>query len=118
TSNTDRDFIYGDNNRLKRAELLGVPVATYLYNGKGERVLKESQTTTLYFYTQNGMLIAETDESGTAQREYIYIDGVPFAMVTADNGSGSSGGEPIDFIIDNTSHQVSYFGNWPSSTVV
>lgn len=85
TDNGNRQFTYGDHNRLKEAQVAGSPVATYTYNGKGERVKKIGTDTTLFFYDQGGQLIAETDATGNTLREYLYVDGQPLAYVTGGN---------------------------------
>jgi len=82
TSNTDRDFSYGDNNRLKDASIGGSTLATYTYNGRGERVKKDSISITYYYYDQGGQLIAELDDLGNIITEYIYVDGQPVSIVT------------------------------------
>ena len=81
TDNTDYQFTYGDNNRLKTAEQSSTVLATYTYNGRGERVSKVGASTTLYIYDQSGQLIAELDDTGTTIREYAYVDGQPLALV-------------------------------------
>ena len=78
-------FIYGENNRLKEAGIGGSPLATYSYNGRGERVKKLGTATTYYYYDSNGQLIAELDGSGNTVREYVYLDGQPLALVTGGN---------------------------------
>ena len=78
-------FIYGENNRLKEAGLGGSPLATYTYNGRGERVKKLGAATTYYYYDSNGQLIAELDGSGNTVREYVYLDGQPLALITNNN---------------------------------
>jgi RHS repeat-associated protein len=40
TDNTDFGFIYGDHDRLTAVTQAGTPLATYTYNGRGERVRK------------------------------------------------------------------------------
>jgi RHS repeat-associated protein len=84
-SNTGRDFSYGDNNRLKDASTGGSNLATYTYNGRGERVKKDSNSVTYYYYDQGGQLITELDTSGNIITEYIYIDGQPVSIVTNGN---------------------------------
>ena len=84
-SNTDHTFVYGENNRLKEAGIGGSPLATYTYNGRGERVKKLGAATTYYYYDSNGQLIAELDGSGNTVREYVYLDGRPLALVTGGN---------------------------------
>lgn len=81
--NTTNTFTFGDNNRMKTSGVGGSISATYTYNGRGERVKKDSINTTYYHYDQGGQLIAETDATGTTQVEYIYIDGQPTAIVTS-----------------------------------
>jgi len=82
TDNGNRQFTYGDHNRLKEAQVSGSPVATYTYNGRGERVKKVGTETTLYFYDQGGQLLAETDAFGNTLKEYLYVDGQPLAQVS------------------------------------
>ena len=83
--NTDYQFTYGDNNRLKTAEQSSTLLATYTYNGRGERVSKIGASTTLYIYDQSGQLIAELDDTGATIREYAYVDGQPLAYITGGN---------------------------------
>ena len=85
TDNTDYQFTYGDNNRVKTAEQSSTVLATYTYNGRGERVKKASSSTTLYLYDQRGQLIAELDDTGATIKEYAYVDGQPLALI---DGSG------------------------------
>ncbi|MGH8573585.1 MAG: hypothetical protein ACREX8_13575, partial [Gammaproteobacteria bacterium] len=40
TDNSDYGFVYGDHDRLTAVTQAGVPLATYTYNGRGERVRK------------------------------------------------------------------------------
>lgn len=83
TSNTTNIFTFGDNNRLKTSGIGASTLATYTYNGRGERVKKDGNGITYYHYDQGGQLIAETDATGTTQVEYIYIDGQPVSIVTS-----------------------------------
>ena len=85
TSNTTNTFSYGDNNRLKTSGIGGSTLATYTYNGRGERVKKDSNDIIYYHYDLAGQLIAETDITGATQVEYIYLDGQPLVLIT--NGS-------------------------------
>ena len=79
---TAQQFSYGDNNRLKTVSVNAAPVATYTYNGKGERVKKTGLNTTYYYYDQVGRLIAETDAAGTTLRDYVYLNGQPLALIS------------------------------------
>ncbi len=81
SSNGTHEFVYGDNNRLATVEVSSTPVAAYFYNGKGERVIKDVIDPTLYYYDQDGLLLAELDENGSTLREYAYLDGQPLAVM-------------------------------------
>jgi RHS repeat-associated protein len=55
---------------------------TYLYNAFRQRVQKVSGgVTTQFVYDQAGHLLEEANGSGTVQREYIWLDDMPVAMV-------------------------------------
>jgi len=62
--------------------LSGVVQARYTYNGRGERVKKEAGDEGVYFhYDLNGRLLAETEAEGQTLKEYLYLEGMPLAMV-------------------------------------
>jgi RHS repeat-associated protein len=82
--NSNYQFDYGDNNRLQTVSTLGTPIADYTYNGRGERVKKATHTTTYYQYDLNGQLLAEFDALGNTLKEYVYLDGMPLALI--ENG--------------------------------
>ncbi len=82
TAKGDYSFTYNQHNRLNEAAVSGVPAASYAYNGKGQRVEKEAGgETTVFHYDRDGRLIAESDAAGQMQREYIYLEGRPLALV-------------------------------------
>ncbi len=118
TSNTNYDFVYGDNNRLKEVQVLGSPIATYTYNGRGERSKKVAQDTTYFLYDQTGLLISELDSNGDVQVEYVYLNGQPLAMMTGGSSGGNTNNDPQEQIIDNQDTGFSVTGTWTESTVV
>ncbi|MEJ2376547.1 MAG: RHS repeat-associated core domain-containing protein [Pseudolabrys sp.] len=80
-----------------RNRLVGVDNAvSFALNGLGQRVEKRSsKRATLYLYGLNGQLIARTDPAGRTEREFIYVNGVPAAVLvyrsvgnTAQAGTG------------------------------
>ncbi|MCI0655260.1 MAG: Uma2 family endonuclease [Methylococcaceae bacterium] len=90
------------DNRLTTVGLSsGTSVASYRYNGRGERVKKVAGATiTFYHYDSAGRLIAETDAQADSTWEYIYLDDIIVAVVAGDledmnpivqTGTGSSG---------------------------
>ncbi|MGH9892313.1 MAG: RHS domain-containing protein, partial [bacterium] len=77
-------FGYRQNNRLSEMRRFGVPQVRYTYNGRGERVKKEASGEGVYFhYDPNGQLLAETDAQGQTLKEYLYLEGMPLAVVAA-----------------------------------
>ena len=91
TSDGQKDFVYNQNQRLIRATENGKPLAEYIYNGNGQRVIKKtgpastnsaSSQNIVYHYDLNGKLIAETDGNGKMIAEYVYLNGQPLAMMT------------------------------------
>ena len=109
----NRTFVYGDHNRLAEVRDGSGTVASYTYNGTGQRVKKATAASTLYFmYGQSGELLAEIDGSGAVLREFVYLNGEPLALL--DN-TGTSGSE---IILDNDDPGVSFTGAWGASTSV
>ena len=64
-------------------------MASSTYHGFGQRVWKvfPGGTGEIYQYGQNGMLLEETDQSGTPQADYIYLNGRPIATLNPATGT-------------------------------
>ena len=75
---------YTPDNRLKEIE----GVAVYSYNGLGQRTrkhrLNENQSIA-YLYDQAGQLRVKRTDAGVIQREYVYLNGRPLAVIIADH---------------------------------
>ncbi len=85
TTYGDRTLIYNENNRLVEVKEGENTIATYAYNGLGQRLKKTAGgVTTYYVYDQNGQLIAETTSGNTT--EYLYMGKIHMAMVDASSG--------------------------------
>ena len=81
TDNGTYTFAYAAHNRLSTVQSGVNILASYIYNGHGERVQKTvAGTTTNYHYGLNGQLLAETDALGDWQKEYLYLGGEALAM--------------------------------------
>jgi len=85
------DFTYGVNNRDDKVLKNGLVEATYQYNGEGQRVSKNlpnsPSNSRQFHYGVNGMLLAETNLTGTVKRENIYLGGEPLAVDIRDAGA-------------------------------
>jgi len=64
-------------------------LASYTYDGFGQRFAKTISSTygRIYQYGQDGMLLEETDASGVAQVDYIYLDGRPISTLNPATGT-------------------------------
>ena len=86
TTSAAGGFVYDDSNRLVEFMAPGV-MATYAFNGKGERMKKTVNGIVTYFRYTNGQLIGEYDRRGQAIREYAYIDGHPIALISGSEAA-------------------------------
>ena len=79
---------YTPQNRLYKVYEHGNLVATYGYNGLGQRVSKRLEPSGFevrYLYGLDGELLAETDIDGAVLKEYVYLNGAPYAVLDSDN---------------------------------
>jgi RHS repeat-associated protein len=76
---------FGANNRLEQVTISNGntdTVAAYQYNAKGQRVVKHVDGKTIHFhYDTENRLLAETTETGTPIRDYIYAANQRIALV-------------------------------------
>ena len=87
---TPFDLGYNDENRLVSIEQGLTTLASYQHNALGERVVRTAgSATTHYHYDRDGRLIAESDGTGSAIREYLYLGDLPLAVVD-HTGVGSA----------------------------
>jgi len=77
---------YNQDARLAAVNAGSGALASYTYDGFGQRLIKTVSGSygEIYQYGQNGMLLEETNASGVAQADYIYLNGRPVAVL---NGS-------------------------------
>ena len=86
-------YSYTPHYRLKDAGNGSGLVASFAYNGLGQRVKKNSTTSYArrFFYGQNGELLAETDVNGYPLVEYLYLNGELLAIYHPDaDGNGQT----------------------------
>jgi RHS repeat-associated protein len=84
--NTDSEngttFSYDPLGRLAAVWEEGKKLAEYGYDGNGQRVKKVTQEgTRIFHYDLQGHLIAESNENGEIQAEYIYLGNQLLAMI-------------------------------------
>jgi RHS repeat-associated protein len=83
----NRVLIYNQNNRLISVEEDSVTLGEYTYNGLGQRIIKEAGgLTTIFHYDFDGNIIAESDESGNFDKEYLYRSSSRLALVDVETG--------------------------------
>jgi len=78
---------YNDGNRPFVATVNGSTI-TYIHNSMGQRTVKTiNNQITHYHYGERGQLLAESYDSGTFEKEYLYLGGQVIAVLIDDNVS-------------------------------
>jgi RHS repeat-associated protein len=80
---------YNQNAQLSAVNAGSGALASYTYDGFGQRMIKTVSASygEIYQYSQNGALLEETNASGAAQADYIYLDGRPVATLNPSTGA-------------------------------
>ncbi len=85
TTENTRQYIYNQNQRLIKVtenDTDTVILGEYIYNGNGQRVKKVAGgTTTIFHYSLDGQLIAESDNTGAVTADYVYLFNQPLAKI-------------------------------------
>ncbi len=83
--NYDKEFFYNDANRLKQVNTgtasTTTELATYLYNGLGEQVRRQTSVTTRFVYDEGGQLLGQYDVNGTPIQQYVWLEGQPVGVI-------------------------------------
>ncbi|MBI5050293.1 MAG: RHS domain-containing protein [Nitrospirae bacterium] len=97
-SDNSRQYIYNQNQRLTQVTDTGAVLGEYIYNGNGQRVKKTIDgQTTIFHYDLQGMLIAESTNTGTITNEYVYLNGEPLAKIGSTvSGNGYNYPDPVN----------------------
>lgn len=107
-SNGDQTYAFNAHNRLTEASDVTGLLGQYRYNGLGQRLEKSSNGETRWFrYGLNGGLLVELNEHGI-QREYVYLNGQPLAVLDYQYIPPS----PEDEVLDETAPEVTLQGTW------
>jgi RHS repeat-associated protein len=81
---------YNQDARLAAVISGSGSLASYIYDGFGQRIVKTisgGSAGNIYQYGQDGMLLEETNSSGAAQADYIYLNGRPIATLNKPTGA-------------------------------
>jgi RHS repeat-associated protein len=80
---------YNQDARLSAVNAAGGALASYTYDGFGQRMIKTVSGSygEIYQYGQNGMVQEATSVSGVTQADYIYLDGRPIATLNPSTGA-------------------------------
>jgi RHS repeat-associated protein len=94
TGINNKILTYNQNNRLISVEEDSVTLGEYIYNGLGQRIIKEADgVTTVFHYDFDGNIIGESDAAGSFSKEYLYRGSSRLALV------------------DVSSEEIYYYGN-------
>jgi hypothetical protein len=114
-SDPDLGFVHDEVGRYAKLTDGGVDAYEYLYSGFGERVVKQPAggvDPQHFHYDPAGRMLAETDGLGAAVRAYVYLDGVPVALL--EPGAAAGTGDEAD--LDNGDAGATATGSWTTAT--
>lgn len=79
-----KEYVYNNANRMSVAKGAGGVIAgTYIYNGFGEQVQRQTSVTTRFVYDEAGQLLGQYDNAGTAIQQYLWLGGQPVGMLVS-----------------------------------
>jgi RHS repeat-associated protein len=87
---TTKEYVYNNANRMSVAKANSVVQGTYVYNGYGEQVQRQTSTTTRFVYDEAGQLIGQYDSTGTAIQQYISLNGMPVGMIVSPSQAATA----------------------------
>ncbi len=89
-----RIFAYNDANRMGEVSRLSGVLASYVYNGHGERVRRTLGGFDTYtLYDPDGRWLGDFNSAGSPQQMAIWLDDVPVGVLT-----GSGAGQTLHYI--------------------
>lgn len=85
---TAKEFIYNDANRMSQVKINGIVAMIYAYNGRGEAVKKQKNSSNTYtVYNMTGHWIGDYDNQGMPLQQVVWMDDMPVGLLT---GSGTN----------------------------
>lgn len=90
-----KNFVYGDHNRMTQYSEGTTVRMTYAYNGKGEQVRKTANGTTNVYsvYDEAGHWLGEYDNTGAATQQVIWLNDLPVGLLV-----GASSNQTLHYI--------------------
>ena len=111
------EYHYNQKNRLSQIDVNAITIAQYQYNGLGQRTIKTSDNSTVYYlYNHDHQLSSELDNNGNITRDYLFFDGQPLVIFSYPS-SVSLAPESNGFIDFNADSIASYGKNQDKSGV-
>ncbi len=84
---TSKEYNYNNANRMSVAKAGGVVQGTYVYNGFGEQVQRQTGITTRFVYDEAGQLLGQYDATGQPIQQYVYLGGQAVGVLTGTGGT-------------------------------
>ena len=117
-------FSYTSDNRLENVHNGSTLVASYFYNGLGQRSSKAimaDQSRVHYGYGRDGSLLVEQDDQGNVNKEYVYLDSSLIAVLESSISTSSqlsfSDGSNL-MLVDENARQVQLIPGGEDPTTV
>lgn len=90
---TARTFVYNDANRMSSTSVGGVLQGSYVYNGFGQQVQRQTTSViTRFVYDESGQLIGQYDSTGVAIQQYVAMGGMPVGMIVSPSEATTANG--------------------------
>lgn len=106
-NDSEHSYSYNSENRIVSVDQ---GLATYTYNAVGQRIAKRvDDGNVIYFYSEDGRLIAEATPEGKIQKEYLYFNSIPVAVLIKKSsnpnlyklaGSDYKSGSEVELALD------------------
>ncbi|WP_260476915.1 RHS repeat-associated core domain-containing protein [Stenotrophomonas sp. 278] len=87
----DREFVYGDSNRMFQVKRGSLVAETFGYNHRGERIGRQSSASGSEYalYDERGQWLGNYGSSGAPLQQAIWLDSLPVAVVSEQQIGGS-----------------------------
>lgn len=77
-----REYVYNDAGRMAVAKQAGIVNAAYEYNGLGQQVRRATSISTIFVYSEDGMLLGQYQSNGVPLQQYIWMGHTPVGVMS------------------------------------